>query len=88
VTTRGFSLIEAMVSAAMVGILGAGSIALVTHVTTQGAEGRLRALATADALSTVEEITQLVGVAAAHGGSRRFCELAAATGGPLAGERP
>jgi hypothetical protein len=84
-TRRGFSLIEAMTATAMVGVLGAGSIALVTHVTNQGAENRLRALATADAIGAVERTTQLVSVAAAHGGRNRFCELVRAPGGPLAG---
>lgn len=84
-TTRGFTLIEAMISAAMVGILGAGALSLVTHVTTQSGEERLRALAVADATATVERLTQLVSVASTHGGAIRFCELVEGAGGPLSG---
>jgi type II secretory pathway pseudopilin PulG len=84
-TGRGFSLLEAMVSVAMVGVLGAGSLALASHVTAQGAENRLRALATTDGQATLERVVHLASISARHGGAARFCELLKADGGPLAG---
>ncbi len=82
---RAFSLLEVMVSAAMVGLLGAGALSLVTHVGRETGDERNRALATADAIATVERITRLVSVASAHGGGARLCELLEAAGGPFAG---
>ncbi len=84
-TKRAFSLIETMVSAALVGILGSGALSLASHVFSRGADERQRALATADATATIDRISQLVSVAAPHGGAPRFCELLATTGGPLEG---
>lgn len=84
-SSRGFSLIEVMMSAVMVGIIGAGALSLVSHTSRSGADERKRALATADATATIDRIAQLVGVAGSHGGAPRLCELLEATGGPLAG---
>lgn len=84
-TARGFSLIEAMMSAALVGVLGAGALSLVSHVFSRGADERQRALGIADATASLDRVAQLVGVSASFGGAARLCELLEATGGPLAG---
>jgi type II secretory pathway pseudopilin PulG len=78
---RAFSLLEMMVCAALVGLMGAGSLSLTSFLLAKTAEERAHALAVADAQSTLDRIGSLVAVAGAHGGKARFCELL----GPLAG---
>lgn len=81
--TRGFSMIEVMISSAIVGLIGAGAMTVAVQAGREAGHERSRTVAIADAQSTVDRIYNAAGVVAAYGGATRLCQFLSSSGAPM-----
>ena len=82
---KGLTLLEVMVSAAIVGIMGAGALSLLSHLYKEEASNRLKAIALADASLTLDRIVNSATVAAGFSQATTFCQLLQAANNPMDG---
>lgn len=83
---RAFTLIEAMVSLALLSVIGAGSLSLVSNVLSTTAHLRLKTTAAADLQTTTDRIYMLAAITSNYEqASTAFCNVLTTTDGPAAG---
>ena len=82
-TKRAFSLMEIMVAGAMVTLLGAGALSLMSFLHSQSRLETSRALAVADAQTTIDRVFGIASITSAYASSTALCEALEAAGGPL-----
>ncbi len=84
----GFSLIEVMIAAALLGLIGAGVLTSITFAQQEAARTRARTYASSDAQTVIDRMLVLSGVARAAGAAGGdtttvLCNLFKAAGGPM-----
>jgi prepilin-type N-terminal cleavage/methylation domain-containing protein len=82
-TARGFSLLEVMISVALVGLIGAGAFTVVSVTTDLTTAARARAAASSEASATLDRVVNAAAVSSTNGGSAVFCQLVELAGGPM-----
>jgi prepilin-type N-terminal cleavage/methylation domain-containing protein len=88
---RGFSLVEVMIAAALLGLIGAGSLSAIQFAQAESGRTRARTVASSDAQTTIDRILN-ISVAATNAAGlvatqteadTMLCSLLTASGGPL-----
>lgn len=87
--SRGFSLIETMIAAALLGLVGAAVATVLSFAARESGLSRLRTIAAAQTRETLERVAHSVRLAQHHGiADADLCALLEGSGGPMDASAP
>lgn len=82
--SRGFSLVEAMISAAILALSAAGVVTMLTYTVGEAGKTRIRTIAASDAVETLDRVQAIMSVANRHSlTDAQLCTALKEASGPL-----